>query len=744
MSSSATSSVSAQRLLPLRMRPDLVVLALDVRGRRCWRIKDPVALEYFQLTDEEYFILSHLDGTRSLADLQQQFESRFAPTLLGMPRLQSYLAHLHRTGLILADTPGQSTWLLEMQQSVARRSFWGKFLNPLAIQFRGFDPDPWLKRLYPWCRWCFTAPACLLALGLMLAALMLLISQFDRIQTRVPEFRAFLTPSGLGWLAFTLFITKVLHELGHALAARHYGVECHEMGVLLLVFTPCLYCNVSDAWMLREKRPRLLISAAGIIVEFVLASLGLFFWWLTQPGLWNAIWFDVVLVCSVGTLIFNGNPLLRYDGYYLVSDWFELPNLAERSSRVLEQSVVNWLTAQSYPDELEEQPRTARWLFLYGVLAAAYRAFIVLTILWVCWRWFTEMSLRSLGLLFIVVILIGWIVVPTRQFLVSLRETLMHSPIHRGRMLWSVALLALVAAGALLLPIPQNITTQAFIQRAESQSVHVTVPGRLLTCLPVGTPVQSGDQIAELENLQLARDIDKLERESARLQIRLRNLESRQAVDPLASKSIPAAREELAEAQDALRHRQQDAAQLKLTAPCAGVILPPPNLPRSQDPGAGLPAWSGMPQDSRNAGCWLEPGTLFCAVGAPDESAATLIISQSEIELVQPGQPVRILLDQFPGQILSGRVTEIAAMNLELVPVELLGDRETAVRRQESGQISLAETSYQARVAVDPSACPLSLRARGRAKIRLASATLAEQLARLVRQTLHFRLEIFP
>ena len=139
---------------------------------------------------------------------------------------------------------------------------------------------------------------------------------------------------GLVWLAIALITTKALHELGHALACKHYGGECHELGLMLLVFTPCLYCNVSDSWMLPSKYQRAFIGFAGMYVEIFLASIATFIWWYSDPsGVLSNVCLRVMFISSVSTLLFNGNPLLRFDGYYVFSDAIEIPNLATRAAR---------------------------------------------------------------------------------------------------------------------------------------------------------------------------------------------------------------------------------------------------------------------------------------------------------------------------------------------------------------------------------------------------------------------------
>ena len=146
----------------------------------------------------------------------------------------------------------------------------------------------------------------------------LVLVQFGEFQRKLPEFHQFFGPSNWFYLAIAMGFTKVLHEFGHGLSCKHFGGECHELGVMLLVLTPCLYCNVSDSWMLPNKWHRAFIGAAGMYVEICIASIATFLWWFSAPGLLNNICLSTMFVCSVSTVVFNGNPLLRYDGYYIL------------------------------------------------------------------------------------------------------------------------------------------------------------------------------------------------------------------------------------------------------------------------------------------------------------------------------------------------------------------------------------------------------------------------------------------
>ena len=185
----------------------------------------------------------------------------------------------------------------------------GSLNNLLAIRLPGLNPDRFLGWLYPYCRWLLS-PGLVAVWAVMAFSAILLVSvQADELRARLPEFTLFFSPANILWLAVVIAVTKVIHELAHGITCRHFGGRCHELGVMFLVFMPCLYCNVSDAWVLPSKWQRAAVGFAGMYAEIGLASLATFGWWFTHPGTLNSILLDTMVVCSVGTLLINGNPL---------------------------------------------------------------------------------------------------------------------------------------------------------------------------------------------------------------------------------------------------------------------------------------------------------------------------------------------------------------------------------------------------------------------------------------------------
>src|SRR5262249_12722130 len=196
--------------------------------------------------------------------------------------------------------------------------------------------DRLMTWMLPYTRWIFTFGNALASLILIGAALMLVATHFQTFRDKLPGYQEFFSFKTVGYLWLALGVVKVIHEFGHGLSCKVFGGEVHEMGALLLCLSPCLYCNVSDAWTMPSKWHRIIISFAGIYVELIIAAIATFVWWnsASHPFVYN-LSLSLMIVCSVSTVVFNANPLMRYDGYYVLADWLEIPNLRERSNRFL-------------------------------------------------------------------------------------------------------------------------------------------------------------------------------------------------------------------------------------------------------------------------------------------------------------------------------------------------------------------------------------------------------------------------
>ena len=330
------------------------------------------------------------------------------------------------------------------------------------------------------------------------------------LQARWSDVHGFFHPGNILWLAVVLAAVKVLHELGHALCCKHFGGQCQELGFMLLVFTPCLYCDVSDAWTFAGKWRRIAVSAAGIAVEVFLASVATFLWWFSQPGLVRSLCLNVMVVCSVSTLLFNGNPLLRYDGYHALADFLEVPNLAEQSRAVLSRmAALVFLGIRRAAGRM--LPARGRWLLgLYGTASLAYRWFISLAILWLVHRVAKSYGLAAIGNAFAFAVLAGMVLLPAWRLAAFLRRESLGRGFRRLRAVFLLALWAGAIFVLAMIPLPCRVTAPVVLEPENARPVYAVVAGTLVQSAKPGDLVEKDQEVARLVNLDLRKEIVEL------------------------------------------------------------------------------------------------------------------------------------------------------------------------------------------------------------------------------------------
>ena len=731
-----------KRTLAVRARPDLLFQQQCVQGRTAWTVKDPISLNYFHLSDEEHTVLRMLDGTVSLTDIKAELEQRYPPRVATHAELQWLLRLFHQRGLLLADASGQGMELLRRRQEFTRRRRLHLLMSPLFIRLRGVDPERFLNWLYPRLRWLFRPWCRIPCILLALAAVTLFVVQIDAVYSKLPSFEQFFAARNVVWLMVAVMLTKVLHELAHGLTCKHFGGECHEMGVALLVFTPCLYCDTSDSWMLPNRWHRAAIGAAGMAVEIVLASLCTFLWWFSTPGTFHFLCLNIMFVCSVSTVIFNGNPLLRYDGYYILADVLEIPNLWQRGRAALLGTICQWCFGLTWAREVVLPERKRGVFALYAVAATCYRWVILFSILWFLTLALEPYGLQVLGQAMTVFCLIGLVVVPavrvTQYLLVPGRMRQVKLP----RLLGTGLVVMLLAAAIIWIPLPYRVKATAIIEPRDAARLYVEVPGTLdAVHSQPGEYVAPQQTIAELTNPDVALKVAQLTGQRDRLEVHLKNLRRRQGRDPDAAEQIPHAEVALADLVDRLQAQQRDLTRLTLRAPRDGVIIPPPSIPDTSTDDLDLCRWSGLPGDPENLDCYLETGTLFCMIGDPHDMEAVLVIEAAQLDFVDIGALVEIKLDEYPAATLTGRIEHVAQLDAQVIPYGLShktgGGVETIT--DDTGVERTLHVSYQARVRLAEITRSLLPGFRGRAIIHASSQSLGQRMWRLINKTFRFR-----
>jgi len=736
---------STSRPLLLRMRPDLTAKRHRYHGQSYWVVKEPVGLNYFRFHEEEYAILCMLDGRTSLEEIKDEFERQFQPQKITYQDLLQFVGMLHRSGLVISEAAGQGHQLRVRRDEKKWRELKGKLSNVFAFRARGVDPERFLNWLYKYTGWFFSWPVVVFNLLIGLAALSLVLVEFDVFSQKLPAFHEFFGPRNWFYLGITMAVVKVLHEFGHGLSCKHFGGECHELGFMMLVFTPALYCNVSDSWMLPNKWHRAAIGAAGMYVELFLASIATFIWWFSHPGLLNHIALSVMFICSVSTVIFNGNPLLRFDGYYILMDLLEIPNLRQKSSEVLKRWLVHLCLGIEQPEN-PFLPQGHRWLFgLYTVAAVVYRWIVVFSILFFLNKVFEPYGLKIIGQMIALAGFVGLVVQPLVMLFKFFYTPGRMTKVKKPRVIATVAVLATALAAILFLPLPYSVKCVFEIQPRGAEQVFASVPGQLeATFVKPGDKVEKGEPLVQLRNPDLQLELLAIEGRVAEAEAALQSVRTLSITDPSAVHQIETAEEVYKAARRQYQEKKAEVERLTVVAPIAGTVIPGPQRQDKQAAAQGrLPTWSGSPFDPKNIGASLTPTDLICQIGNPQDLEAVMIVEQAYIDLVKEGNPVRVLLESKTGKAYDSEVVEIASSAVKAVPAGLstqAGGRLETVTDPATGMIRPLNTSYQVRAPLADKLGSVQVGMQGQARIYTGWQPLGRRIYRYVTKTFHFDL----
>jgi putative peptide zinc metalloprotease protein len=734
---------STTRSVGLRKRGDLQVNRQVYQGQAWFVVKDPISLHYFRFRPEEYALLEMLDGQASLESLKDRFEAEFPPRRITVEELARFVSTLHRSGLVIGDRPGQGPQLFERRRQRKWKEWVAWISNVMALRFRGIDPDRILDRLNPWLGWIFSPAAIAVFMTFALSALLLVLVNFDVFRSKLPEFNQFFAAGNWLYLAIALGVTKVIHEFGHGLSCKYYGGECHEMGVMILVFTPCLYCDVSDSWMLPNKWKRAAIGAAGMYVEVVLAAIATYLWWNSHPGVFNQLCLDVMFVSSVSTILFNANPLLRYDGYYILSDVLEIPNLRQKATTILGRLASKWCLGIKQPEDPFLPQRRLGWFAFYAVASSLYGWFVTLSIFLFVWNVFKPYRLQVLGQILAGAAIWGLVVRPMQGMIKFLKVPGRRDEVKAVNLTATVAVAGLVAAAIALIPLPQRVWAPAELRPRGEETVYVSVAGRLEQLLvKPDQKVTRGETLAVLLSVELDLEIAELEGRKQQAESRLASLQRERFNDPSAGLELGTVQETLKSVVEQLERKRRDRAELVLVAPRDGIVIPPPSQRSQPDPNGRLPGWSGNPLDEQNLGATFTPGTVLCMVGDAERFEAVMVVDQREVEFVRRGQPVDLKLDAFASRTFSGTVDQIAETHIESgserLSVKAGGGVPT--KTDESGRETPISTSYEALMILDDAEGVFTPGMRGTARIKVGSRTVGQWLLRLLWETFNFRM----
>jgi len=581
------------------------------RGERWYVFQDRASGKHHRLTPAAYYVVGLMNGERSVEEIWQQAVSHLRDDAPTQTEIIDLLGQLHAADILRCDVTPDALELFRRHRKHVKNYWKQRLGSPLSIRFPLWDPERFLTATLPYVRPLFGWFGALLWLSVVGFACVQVGINWETVSGDFID-RA-LAPENIVISLLAYPIVKALHELGHAYATRAWGGEVHEIGVMFLVFVPIPYVDASAASAFESNKKRMLVGAAGILVEAFLAAVALFVWLAVEPGGLRTVAYSVMLIGGVSTVLFNGNPLLRFDGYHIFADAVEIPNLGTRSSSYLIYLLQRYLLRIRSAISPVTAPGERFWLPVYGLASLAYRLFITtLIVLFVASKFFFFGVLIALWSLSALLLLPIWKAV---RFLAS-------SPMlvrRRGKsLLAAVGAVVAVILVVGVFPAPLRTQVEGVLWLPDQAMVRPGTAGNVARLLAEpDSIVEAGEPLFELEDPFLPLRVNLLE-------LRLEELEITQALyretDLVRAQNT---REQIVEAEENLSRAKERLDMLVVRAPASGRFI----VPRAEDlPGRYL-------RQGEVAAYVLDPSELLVRAAVPQEYIALVRGATRGVEL---------------------------------------------------------------------------------------------------------------
>jgi putative peptide zinc metalloprotease protein len=672
-------SSSWHRVAKLKPRPrgHVAVRRHSYRGRPWYVIKDEISGRIHRFTPAVYLFVGLMDGKRTVDELWSTLVNRLEDGAPTQDEIIHLLAQLHAADLLQPDVTPDAAEMLERHASYSKVQFRRSFGSMLSIKVPLLDPDRFLGRAVRLVRPLLGWSGALLWLAVTLPAVILAAISWPELTGDIAD--QVLTPENMLIVALTFPVLKTLHELGHGYATKAWGGAVHELGFMLLVFAPVPYVDASAAAAFPSKWRRALVGGAGMLVELFVASIALYIWLLVEPGVIRSVCYNIMLIAGISTVIFNGNPLLRFDGYYILCDLIEIPNLGMRSVRYWQWLADRWIFGAKV--ELPDPSRGEQaWFLLYAPLAFAYRLSVIIGI-----------ALFLAQHYFIVGVTIAlWAVFSGigRPLLKAIAHVTTSSRLAEKRcraIAITFGTCMLGAAGLLAVPMPHHTTAEGVIWLPEDHLVRATADGfvvRLVT--PSRSDVGPGALLVEMEEPEAAFAVRIFRSQSEAAEIRFRAVQFANRVD------AKLALEELGVLREGLVQAEKNVADLWVRSPAPGVFV--------------------VPQAGDLPGRFLHRGTVIGYIEEPRSRLLRVVVTQGNIDLVRDHlKKIEVKFPQQPKQTWPAHILrEIPAGAEELPSMALagMGGGQFAIDPRYPEQLRSFERTFQFELELPPGAGP--------------------------------------
>ena len=634
------------RIAPLcpKLRRHVKISRHLYRGEPWYLLQNSASDRHHRLNAMAYQVVGLMDGCLTMQQIWELLNAKKLEEPPVQEEIIQLLSTLYNDDIIQCDLEPDGLELFNRYEKQRRLTFRRRFQNPLALRFPLFDPERMLSRGMPILSPLFSLFGMIVWLAMVFSAVGLGLMSWDQLAQHSVELTE--NPLNLLLLVIAYPLLKTLHELAHGFALKRWGGEVHEMGIMLLVFMPIPYVDASAASAFREKRQRMLVGAAGILSDLFLAAIGLWVWHLAEPGTIRSFALVVFLTGGISSLFFNGNPLLRFDAYYVLSDALEIPNLATRSNRYLGYLIKRYLFGFLQTKSPAASKNDRVWLLGYGVGAFLYRIFILVVIALMLGERF-----EFLGVLLIIWVAMAQVVLPAFKNL----RTLFTDPEikykkHKVILVFS-CIFGIISLLLFIVPMPLSTRAEGVVWVPEQSQIRVKTDCFVeQVFLQSGTRVTVGDHLISCEAPFIRAEREILEAQITELQIRLNNEGQDDRVQgQILQEELLTVRAELA---DVLEQEQQ----MVVRSPVSGTL--------------------SYRDHDHLIGQFLQKGRMIAYVIPKDVKRVRTVVAEDEVGLIRKRvENIQIKPSSVPDITLQARVTNVVPSASITLPSPVLGSK---------------------------------------------------------------------
>ncbi len=652
------------RVAPLtpRLRSHATPHRHRYRGQIWYVLQDRSNERFHRFSPAAFSFIGLMDGTRSVQDLWELCSTRLGDTAPTQPEVVQLLSQLHAADVLQCDIPPDTAELLSRYQKQRQRKWQRRLMNVFAWQFPLFDPERFLRRVAPLVRPFFSWWGMVLWCLIVGPAVLVGAAHWSDLTTNLLDRVTAPQNLMLLWLLFP--VIKTLHEFGHAFAVKVFGGEVHEMGIMLLVLSPVPYVDASASSAFAGKWQRAVVGAAGMIVELVLAAVAVYVWVGVEPGTVRTLAYNTIFIAGISTVMFNANPLLRFDGYYILADVLEIPNLRQRAHTYLGYLCERYL----FGCDDAQAPRAAAgeraWLVGYAVASFIYRVFVVAAIL----LYLTD-QLFILGVVFAALTAGTWFVLPLGKGAHYLFTNPRIRRVRGRAVAVSMAIVAGLAVVLTLMPVPYRTRAEGIVWIPDEAFVRANVDGFIERVAAVpGSMVNPGDLLVVCHDPVIEKDVKVLEGQLREIRARVRE----QFVDNLVKAKI--LEEEQRYIEERLARAQERQSELGIRSRATGTFV----LPKAAD----------------LTGRLVKRGELLAHVVDLKTIIVRTIVDQGDIDLIRhQTQAVQVRLAERLVDPMPATITRLIPAASEELPSQALGS-------EGGGQVPLDPHDSKGRLAI--------------------------------------------